>query len=245
MIRNNLASLLAERSLKITKVAIDTGLSRNTVTSTVQNDGKMIQLETVNTLCRYLQITPGDFFSFLPYDIDFSVFPNDNLKLIKTAYNDVYKIINCSFDCYISIIYQDKKYSFDITAIMDGNTMYISKDNLSTNAKDQYEIHLHFLLNQSNEIENNKFKDIWNKMPAGFKTDLTKKMIVTVGQTFFDTIDKLSRHIFLYDQNDDTHLSNLKTRITLDSSFESLELSEFNPKYIDNEPSLYMEDLPF
>ncbi|WP_369689692.1 helix-turn-helix domain-containing protein [Lentilactobacillus kosonis] len=36
-------------------------LSRNTITSTSQNDTKMIQIETVNALCQYLEIAPKDF----------------------------------------------------------------------------------------------------------------------------------------------------------------------------------------
>lgn len=68
MIKNRLAILLAERQLKITKVAKDTGISRNTITSTVQNDGTMIKLDTIETLCNYLNVEPKDFFDYSPYN---------------------------------------------------------------------------------------------------------------------------------------------------------------------------------
>lgn len=68
MIKNRLAILLAERQLKITKVAKDTGISRNTITSTVQNDGSMIKLDTIETLCNYLNVEPKDFFDYSPYN---------------------------------------------------------------------------------------------------------------------------------------------------------------------------------
>lgn len=80
MLINNLATILTERQLKITKVANDTHISRTTLTSLFQNDSKMIQLETINTLCQYLKITPGDFFEYVPYDFDFSIYISDELK---------------------------------------------------------------------------------------------------------------------------------------------------------------------
>ncbi|WP_456048737.1 helix-turn-helix domain-containing protein [Abiotrophia defectiva] len=73
MIRNRLSELLSERGLKITKVAKDTGISRNTLTATAQNDSKMIQYETIDTLCSYLRVTPSEFFQFVPYSLSFNV----------------------------------------------------------------------------------------------------------------------------------------------------------------------------
>lgn len=79
MIRNRLAELLSERQLKISRVANEIpNLSRNTITSTAQNSGKMIQLETINSLCKYLGITPGEFFEYIPYDLELSI---DDIKM--------------------------------------------------------------------------------------------------------------------------------------------------------------------
>lgn len=87
MIRNRLSVLLAERTLKITKVAKETGISRNTITSTAQNDGKMIQLETINALCHYLKITPGEFFSYIPYDFTYQFQLSRNEEIQKDTDN--------------------------------------------------------------------------------------------------------------------------------------------------------------
>ncbi|WP_286007073.1 helix-turn-helix domain-containing protein [Ligilactobacillus aviarius] len=71
MIRNRLSELLAERHLKISRVANDIeGLSRNTITATAQNKGKMIQLETIDKLCQYLGVEVSEFFEYVPFDID-------------------------------------------------------------------------------------------------------------------------------------------------------------------------------
>lgn len=73
MIESNLSVLLAERNLKITKVSRDTGISRTTLTALCYDHTAGIKFETLDTLCRYLSITPQEFFNYNPYDyrIDF------------------------------------------------------------------------------------------------------------------------------------------------------------------------------
>lgn len=69
MIRCNLAVLLAERNLKISKVSKDTGISRTTLTSLNSNYSQGIQFDTMNTLCLYLGITPEKLINYIPFDI--------------------------------------------------------------------------------------------------------------------------------------------------------------------------------
>lgn len=69
MIRCNLAVLLAERNLKITKVCKDTGISRTTLTYLVNNYSKGIQYDTLNTLCSYLHTTPDELIPYIPIEI--------------------------------------------------------------------------------------------------------------------------------------------------------------------------------
>ncbi len=69
MMRCNLAVLLAERGLKITKVANDTGISRTTLTALFQNHNRGIQLETLNALCMYLGVGPKDLLDYVPFDV--------------------------------------------------------------------------------------------------------------------------------------------------------------------------------
>lgn len=83
MIRNNLSLLLTERNLKITKVSNDTNISRTTLTALNQNDNKMIQMETINTLCKYLKVTPGDFFEYSPIDVTFTFYLGEILTSQK------------------------------------------------------------------------------------------------------------------------------------------------------------------
>ncbi|MDT8864138.1 helix-turn-helix transcriptional regulator [Lacticaseibacillus rhamnosus] len=73
MLMSNLAILLAERKLRISRTATDTGISRTTLTALSQNDFKGIQVDTMNTLCQYLAVTPGELFDFVPFDLTFSI----------------------------------------------------------------------------------------------------------------------------------------------------------------------------
>ena len=84
MIRNKLASILADRGIKISRAAMELpNISRNTITNTASNNGKMIQLETIDTLCQYLNITPAEFFEYLPFDLEFHTDITKNDILLK------------------------------------------------------------------------------------------------------------------------------------------------------------------
>ena len=61
--RIKLRELLAERNLKITQVCKDTGLSRPTLNAIKYGRSKGIQLETIDVLCNYFKITPGELFT--------------------------------------------------------------------------------------------------------------------------------------------------------------------------------------
>lgn len=102
MIKNNLSLLLAERNLKITRVSKDTGISRPTLTSLVQNNSKMIHFETINILCQYLRVTPEIFFEYLPFDILFSTYIKE--ILLKPIGQDGQIFLSkFDFDLYIDI----------------------------------------------------------------------------------------------------------------------------------------------
>lgn len=72
MIYCTLSVLLAERQLRISKVSADTGISRTTLTSLAFNYWQGVRSDTMNTLCKYLDVSVSDLFQFLPIDIKFS-----------------------------------------------------------------------------------------------------------------------------------------------------------------------------
>ena len=64
MIKCHLSKLMGERKLKISDVARDTGLHRNTVTLLYQETATRVDLEAVDALCRYFNVTVGELFEW-------------------------------------------------------------------------------------------------------------------------------------------------------------------------------------
>lgn len=97
MIDSNLAVLLAERNLKITKVSRDTGISRTTLTALCYDHSGGIKFDTLNTLCKYLSITPAEFFSYSQYDYEIQFLGETELEdtlLKKMEFEDYEYTIN-------------------------------------------------------------------------------------------------------------------------------------------------------
>lgn len=60
MIKCHLSRLMGERKLKISDVARDTGLHRNTVTLLYQETATRVDLEAIDALCSYFGVGVGD-----------------------------------------------------------------------------------------------------------------------------------------------------------------------------------------
>jgi len=64
MIKNNFSRLVGERLIRLTQIAKETGISRNTLTSIYQRRCKGIEFKTLNTLCKYLDCGIGDIIEY-------------------------------------------------------------------------------------------------------------------------------------------------------------------------------------
>jgi putative transcriptional regulator len=56
---------MGERKLKISDVARDTGLHRNTVTLLYQETANRLDLEALDALCKYFEVAVSDLFEFV------------------------------------------------------------------------------------------------------------------------------------------------------------------------------------
>lgn len=154
MIRNRLASILADRGIKISRASMELpNLSRNTITNTASNSGKMIQLATIDTLCQYLNITPNEFFEYLPFDLEYQTDITRNDAYLVGEFSS-FKIDpkGIEFDFYIKQTFTINKPSklFQFNGVLTkftGSKIFI----------ELYE-------------DDNNFKDIWNtELTSGFK----------------------------------------------------------------------------
>lgn len=58
--KNNFSKLIGMKKIKIAQVAKDTGISRTTLTDMYYERVTRIDLNTLNKLCKYLEVTPND-----------------------------------------------------------------------------------------------------------------------------------------------------------------------------------------
>ena len=64
MIKCHLSKLMGERKLKISDVARDTGLHRNTITLLYQETANRVDIDAIDVLCRYFNVPVGDLFEW-------------------------------------------------------------------------------------------------------------------------------------------------------------------------------------
>lgn len=60
MIRCNLKVLLAQRDISVARLQADTGLTKAQVYLLYSNDVKRVDLDTLETICRYLNVGIAD-----------------------------------------------------------------------------------------------------------------------------------------------------------------------------------------
>ena len=112
MIRYNLNKLLGERNLKISKVFVDTGISRSTLTKIVNNQSTMVQIETIDKLCQYLKVGVSDFFEYIPVELEVNVFLNESDGFGKLGLDLIIKIKDTFHNTEKEFVYtinEDKK----------------------------------------------------------------------------------------------------------------------------------------
>lgn len=66
VVRCRLGDIMKQRGLSNKDVVELTGISRNTITSLAANATKRIDYDTLEGLCRGLELTPGDIIEYIP-----------------------------------------------------------------------------------------------------------------------------------------------------------------------------------
>lgn len=66
MLRNRLAEIMGTKRLKFSDVHKGTGVARTTLRAIYDNESKSISFDVLDTLLTFLEVTPSEFFDFLP-----------------------------------------------------------------------------------------------------------------------------------------------------------------------------------
>lgn len=103
MLQCNLRVVMAKKNLTASRISADTRISRVTLGALINNQAKGVQFETLNTLCSYLGITPGELFEFAPIDVA--------VKCVSLAENQIHidirdgsRLLECRVPIEIEVI---------------------------------------------------------------------------------------------------------------------------------------------
>lgn len=160
MIRNRLSELLSERGLKISRVAKEVGIARSSLTSMVQNDSEMVRYDAIDKLCKYLNVSPNDFFEYMPISIEYTFDEEPNVEY-SIDYNFDNKLVldKFVFDFLVDVNAYGKSKTFDLEVKFMG---------FEPNEKTNFKI--------SNESNTEKLKEVVNYLTPGLKNVLHKRI---------------------------------------------------------------------
>ncbi|WP_301420198.1 helix-turn-helix domain-containing protein [Mammaliicoccus lentus] len=170
MIRNKLAEIMHQKGVKVVKLAKDTGISRNTITNTSQNNSEMLRMETVNNICKVLDITPCDFFEYVPLELEFEFSHEENSLFIESIANvggelDEY---NLELDIIIDIETKEEKRSVIGKLYTSQNTIltanYINNSLITYSIKFDEKEDEEFLYNTVSSLSSGMKKLIYKKL---------------------------------------------------------------------------------
>lgn len=186
MIRNNLSILMSERGVKNSTLSLKTGISKNTISSTAQNDGKMIQLETINKICQVLDVSPNDFFSYLPFDLQISLSLN-TLK-VNAYRNDVYQInkiivSDLDLDLFIQVLEKNSvTQTFEFECNQDSDWDILDPYLVAT-----------VIINSG---LNKNFLAFWRDITTPFQTDIKKEIKSKLTVTIIEFLNEKIKELF-------------------------------------------------
>lgn len=85
MIICNLNTILQERGFSVLRLSELTGISRAALTALVQNTGKGAQFDTLDTICKHLNIDLKELFSFLPIECKATAHLQNSIYYVETS----------------------------------------------------------------------------------------------------------------------------------------------------------------
>ena len=181
MIRNRLAEILFERDIKVVRMAKEIGISRNTIANTASNTSEMLQMNTINKICGFLEITPCDFFHYIPIDIDFSFFEEDKIDLVKSWNLDNLKCkANFDIDMLIDITNKNEQFKID-------TKITIKNDILSIIPFDDNKLELTI---ESTGEQIVKLTELFNEIPKEFKKMIYNNLVTEHKSYLLKNIDE-------------------------------------------------------
>ena len=183
MIRNRLNELMKIKKVRVKDLNEQLGISRATLVKIRENTATQMRYDTINKLCKFLNVTLDDFFEYTPLDI--TIEPQidyTDVEKIKEADKDPNKFTTLEFlDSRLIISADSVQYYYfvDDCKYMPDDLFYISFISAydlvhEPGLKEEYPN-----AQQTDEL----IKD-WKSLPDGFQTMLEKRLYDNVRQSY-------------------------------------------------------------
>lgn len=183
MIRNRLNELMKIKKVRVKDLNEQLGISRATLVKIRENTATQMRYDTINKLCKYLNVTLNDFFEYTPMDISIcSSTPPYEVEKIEEANkkpNDFTTLEFIDSKLIISVDSVQYYYFVDDCKYMPDDLFYISFISAydlvhEPGLKEEYPN-----AQQTDEL----IKD-WKSLPDGFQTMLEKRLYDNVRQSY-------------------------------------------------------------
>lgn len=189
MIKNNFNTLMAERQLKITRVSNDTGISRTTLTALSQEMSKGVQLDTLNTLCIYLNITPCEFFDYLPFDLEYNIEQDTEEVVINNNRCDLDYTTHCDYILFINMKEKTQNKTFEIKINVEKTYNLTNPIDDILNESLKFDID-HFNIIGIGNTETLSFIELLKGLSASWQTKIQLDILLFLS-TYFSKEDNL------------------------------------------------------
>lgn len=186
MIRNRLNELMKIKKVRVKDLNEQLGISRATLVKIRENTATQMRYDTINKLCKYLNVTLNDFFEYTPMDISIcSSTPPYEVEKIEEANkkpNDFTTLEFIDSQLTISVNSTQYHYCVDDCQYMPDTLFlisFISFYDLTHEAgfADLEEAY-------PNALPTAELIKDWKSLPDGFKTMLEKRLYDNVRQSY-------------------------------------------------------------
>ena len=178
MIRTTLAILMAQRNERQDEISEITGISKATLSNIANNKTAGIQYENLDKLALYFGIPVSELFEYYPLSVEPYMY--DEIHTEPRSDNQA-ELASTSHHDFLETIGAESKFYFGMAMNVISNSMH----------KTSYELNIEVPYPIQNVIvhgENNILQEIQNRLPLGFKKQLTNQIQDFIQKNFAEKI---------------------------------------------------------
>lgn len=239
MIINRLSILLVERNIKASKLSIDTGIAKSTLTKITNNNSIQIDYLTLNKICNYLKVTPNDFFDYSPYDIEFFTDIEEILTDFDSSSPSVPFTKKIEINLFLKLFqygrdFQTIEYVYPVEYTVFPNEDYSTYPDVDAQYNGYIPIEINGIVFTNTDYKQKEIL-LLNTLSIAMQKNINDSAKIAIGKAMIDYLED-KKYIF----TENVHDSNLHSRY-IDRS----DIVESIKRYILLNVNILEDELPF